>query len=186
MNQKTKKVTTIGLYIAIAVLLEFLEEMIPLFKMPNGGNICIAIIPIIVCSYEYGPLIGMGCGFCWWLLTFILGMNNYIVSFPQMLLDYLLPSIVVGLASAFPRIYKISNVFTGITGVMILRLLILTISGALFWFPKGSSAGSMAAWIYSITYNASYTIPTFIVVIIITPILINKLNRSHNRFKYVK
>lgn len=186
-NSKTRDITYMAIYIAMAVVLELSEEFIPLFKMPNGGNLCIAIIPIILASYQLGAKKGMLCGFIWWITTTIFGQNAYIVSFWQMLLDYLIPAMLCGAASAFPKIKKISNVYIGSVSIILLRYICFVISGAVFWFPKGSSAGSLAAWIYSLNYNLYYNLATGIVAVIVVGIVIKRFNNeSKIQFKFVK
>lgn len=186
MKQKSKVITLVSFYIAAAVMFELLEDVIPIFRFPNGGNICIAIIPIFICSFQFGPKIGILSGFCWWLLTFILGFDHAIINFYQILLDQVIPALLVGGASIFPKIGKINRIYTDIIFSMFFRYLSMVISVALFWYPKGSGAGSLAAWLYSLVYNLSYNIPTLVVALLLTPLLIRKISkRLLVKFKYI-
>lgn len=62
------------------------------------------------------------------------------------------------------------------------------LAGVYFWFPEGSAAGSIAAWIYSAwTYNLGYNVLTLLACFIIIPILIQSLQRVEQKtFTYVK
>ena len=177
----------IALYAAMAIALEQVSKLIPFLQMSQGGSIELGIIPIFMASYHLGFKKGLATSLIWWLLGFLLGGNNRFVSVPQYLLDYIVPLFICSLASAMPKIGKISNIYTGVVITMFLKFMSHVLSGVYYWFPKGSTAGSAAAWTYSLGYNAWYNLATTIVAIIIVPLIIRSVSHSHkNLFAGVK
>ena len=184
MNNKTKNIVFMGLYSALAVVLQFISGLIPFLQMPKGGNIDLGVIPIFMASYQLGYKTGIITGLLCWLLSWILGISGqWFLTIPQYLLDYLVPVSLCGIASLFPKIKNISNVFTGITISMILKYVAHVLSGVYWWFPETSYAGSIASWIYSLNYNLYYNLATLIVALIVVPILIKRF--SNGKIKFV-
>lgn len=178
MNNKTRKISMIALYSALAVVLGIIEEIIPIFKMPNGGNISLAIIPILICSFHLGWKSGTISGLLWWIIGFITGQDYYMVSLPQIIFDYIIPSVICGMASIVPNIKRLPNYYVGIIVTIIIRFLSFFISGVYFWMPEGEAAGSIAAIIYSFNYNIYYNLATMIVAVIVVPIILKKLKKA--------
>ena len=52
MNKKTRKIVFVGLYIALAVVLQYVSGLIPFLQMPNGGNIDLGVIPVLITNSE--------------------------------------------------------------------------------------------------------------------------------------
>ena len=178
--------TYMALYIALAIVLDYIGQFIPILQMPNGGSINIAIIPVLLASYHLGWKKGVGVGLGWWLIGFMYGLNNWYLNPMQYLLDYILPMAGVGLASLLPKVSKISNVYIGIVVVGLLRLASTVLSGVYYWPPEGSVAGSGAAWAFSLSYNSPYNISTIIVALILVPIVINVVKKSKINFIGIK
>ena len=187
MNNKTKNIAFIGLYAALAIVLQYVSSLIPFFQMPKGGNIDLGVIPIFMASYQLGYKTGIITGLLCWLLAWIIGISGqWFLTIPQYLLDYLIPVSICGIASLFPKIGKISNIYTGITASMILKYIAHVLSGVYWWFPETTYAGSAASWIYSLSYNLYYNLATLIVAIIIVQILINRLSSGTIKFVGLK
>lgn len=167
---KTKKLVTISLYAALCIVLDVIKEFIPFLNMPMGGSINIALIPIALCSFKEGYKEGVAVGILWFIISSILGLNKYFVSFGQIVFDYIIPSLIVGLSSIFYRNKKISEMEIGIITVMIIRTLSIIISGAYYWYA-GAARGSIEAWTFSCAYNLPYSIATLIMLLIVIPIL---------------
>lgn len=186
MNKKTRKIVFVGLYIALAVVLQYVSGLIPFLQMPNGGNIDLGVIPVLMASYQFGYKTGIFTGLLCWLINLVLGISgSWFVSIPQYLFDYILPVSLLGLASAFPKIGKINNIYTGITGAMILKYLSHVLSGVYYWFPETTYGGSLASWLFSLNYNLYYNLATLIVALIVVVAIISKLDKN-NEFKAVK
>jgi len=173
---KNHKIVLISIYVALSLALDFIKSYIPFLNMPSGGSINIALIPIVFGSFHLGYKDGLVMGFLWWLISSILGLNNYILSIPQYIVDYILPSVIVGLCSIMYIKKNNIEVLIGIFLMMIIRTFLLTLSGALFW-PGDLASGSLAAWMASAAYNLPYSIATCVMLMLVTPILIKSLKR---------
>ena len=137
----SKLVARIGLAIALA----FILDMIKIYSLPNGGgSISLgSMIPILLISFVYGPSIGLFTGFLFGIFKLIL--DPYILNPIQVLFDYPLPFMAVGVAGFF------NNKYLGATVGMILRFLSHFISGVVFfgsYAPEG-----MSPIIYSLSVN---------------------------------
>lgn len=175
-----------ALYISLAIVLDYIGQFIPILQMPNGGSINIAVIPVLISSYHLGYKKAVGVGLGWWLVGFIYGLNNWYLNPMQYLLDYIFPMSCIGLASLFPKIFKISNIYTGTIMVGIIRFLSTLLSGVYYWPPEDMVAGSKEAWIFSFTYNIGYNLATIIVAVIFVPIVINIIRKTNIKLNYIK
>lgn len=176
-NQKLiKDLVFIAFYVALALALEGVSKLIP-FEMPNGGKLELHVIALFVASFHLGWQKGGLVALITFIVETIFGMNSYLFSFVQILLDYVFPLLACGIASIFPKIYK-NNIVSGVVFGMILKYVSHVLVGAYFWFPEGEAAGSWASWTFSLGYNAWYCVPTMIAAVLIVPILINALYKS--------
>lgn len=169
---KTKNLVMISIYIALCVGLDIVKELIPFINMPSGGSINIALIPLTICSFHLGIKKGMITGLLWLIVSSILGLNNYYISIPQIIFDYVIPSVIVGASSIFYKKKNLLEIEFGIFLTMLIRTLSITYSGAVFWYN-----GTLAAWIDSCAYNLPYSIATLIVLMISTPLLLKTLKK---------
>ena len=135
-----KMLTTIGIALALTAVL----NMLKIYKFPQGGGITLgSIIPIILISYVYGPLVGMLTGFLFGIIS--LFIDPYILHPVQVLFDYPLPFMAVGVAGFF------KNKYLGASIGMLLRFISHFISGVVFfgsYAPEGISP-----IIYSLSVN---------------------------------
>lgn len=172
------RLTVISISVALCVVLDYLKTFLPFLNMPMGGSINIALIPLVTISYVYSYKEGMITGFLWWLVSSLLGLNNYILNVGQYLLDYILPSIIPGLSSLL--CLKIKNdklkIMSGITLAMLLRSFVLVLSGAYFW-PGEFAKGSVAAWMGSLSYNLPYNLLTCVMLCIVVPVLYKRIGK---------
>lgn len=137
----SKLVARIGLTIALA----FILDMLKVYTLPNGGgSISLgSMIPILLISFIYGPSIGLFTGFLFGVLKLII--DPYILNPIQVLFDYPLPFMAVGVAGFF------KNKYLGATLGMLLRFACHFISGVIF-FGSYAPAG-MSPIIYSLAVN---------------------------------
>lgn len=137
----SKLVARIGLATALA----FILDMLKIYTLPNGGgSISLgSMIPIFLISFIYGPSIGLFTGFLFGILKLII--NPYILNPIQVLFDYPLPFMAVGIAGFF------KNKYLGATLGMLLRFVCHFISGVIF-FGSYAPAGTSPI-IYSIAVN---------------------------------
>ena len=137
----SKLVTRIGLAIALA----FILDMLKIYRLPNGGgSISLgSMIPIMLISFVYGPSIGLFTGFLFGIFKLI--VDPYILNPIQVLFDYPLPFMAIGIAGLF------KNKYLGATLGMFLRFACHFISGVIF-FGSYAPAG-MSPIIYSLAVN---------------------------------
>ena len=137
----SKLVARIGLAIALA----FILDMLKIYTLPNGGgSISLgSMIPILLISFIYGPSIGLFTGFLFGVLKLII--DPYILNPIQVLFDYPLPFMAVGVAGFF------KNKYLGATLGMLLRFSCHFISGVIF-FGSYAPAG-MSPIVYSLAVN---------------------------------
>ncbi len=137
-----KVLTRIGLALSLALIL----DTIKLYTLPNGGgSISLgSMVPLLIISFLYGPSIGMFTGFIFGLLKLMI--NPFILSPIQVLFDYPLPFIAIGLAGYFRN-----KKLIGVTIAMLVRFMFHFISGVVFfgqYAPEGTSPV-----IYSLSVN---------------------------------
>ncbi|MBR2577795.1 MAG: energy-coupled thiamine transporter ThiT, partial [Erysipelotrichaceae bacterium] len=154
----------------------YIKEMIPILNMPSGGSVNIALIPVVTACFVLGWKEGVLVGFVWWLLTFVLGMNRWFLCLPQYLLDYIIPSTVVGLSSLFYRRKQAIEAVFGIIFTMLIRTASILFSGAIYW-PGDAASGSAAAWMGSIAYNIPYCLITMVMLAAVIPVVLRALKR---------
>ena len=173
--KRIQKLVFISIFCALAISLDYIKTFIPFLNMPSGGSINIALIPVVICAFYLGPIEGIFCGLLWWLTTSIFGLNPYYISLAQYLVDYVIPSGIIGICSIFYKKKNLLEVELGILIMMIIRTSCLVISGALFW--SEASAGSLSAWSASVIYNFPYCLATAIMLMIIVPMILRSLKK---------
>lgn len=143
----SRLIAHIAIVVAMATILDFFK----IFKLPNGGSATIAsMLPIVLLSIIYGPVIGVFTGFVYSLLNFVIG-SPYILHPIQVLFDYTLPFMAIGLSGFFKN-NKYLAIGVGFLGMFICNF----IAGVVFW---GSTAPEgMAPIVYSFLYNGTYNL----------------------------
>ena len=88
----TRSLVNISLMLAITVVL----HQIKLFHMPQGGSVTAgSMVPLLLIAYRYGLGIGVLTGFLYSMINLLL--NPFIVHPVQVLFDYPLPYMAMGL-----------------------------------------------------------------------------------------
>ena len=140
----TRMVAQIGLALALSSVLHIFK----LYTLPNGGSITLgSMVPILIISYFYGPEVGILTGFLEGIISLIL--SPYIVHPVQVLFDYPLPYMALGLAGFFK-----ANKYVATVIPILVRFICHIISGVVFfasYAPKG-----MSPFVYSFIYNGSF------------------------------
>ena len=147
----SKTMARIGLALALATIIDFIKVI----DLPNGiGSINLgSVVPIIVIALFYGPEIGMLTGLLFGLINLII--SPYIVHPLQVLFDYPLPYMAVGLAGYFKN-KKLIGASVG----MFFKFIFHFISGFLFFGQFAPNGWSPALYSfnnsYYITSNLTY------------------------------
>ena len=157
--KKVKFTTKILVQVALAVALSTILSLIKFYHFPQGGSINLAsMVPILIMAMIYGPEIGFLTGFVYGIVDLILG--PYILNPIQVLFDYPLPYMALGLAGYFKN-----NKTLAVTAAMIGRFIFHFISGVVFF---GSFApDNMSPIVYSAVTNALLIIPNGIICLIV-------------------
>ena len=170
-GNQVRIMTEIGMAVALSVILNF----IPLWRMPQGGSISLEMLPILIIALRWGAGPGMMAGAVYGLVQ--LAFGPFIIHPAQLVLDYPLPYMLVGLAGIFSS--KINLKAKGSTYGWLL-LAVLTgglgrfishfLSGIIFfaqYAPEGQNP-----WVYSAIYNVSYLLPALLLsYVIIIPLI---------------
>ena len=81
-----------GIMLALAYVL----NMFKLYTMPQGGDISLSMLPIMIFAIRWGGLPGFILGALYGILKLI--VEPYVIHPAQLILDYPLPSAFVGLS----------------------------------------------------------------------------------------
>lgn len=148
-------------YVAVAVALSAILSFIKIYKLPMGGSVTLgSMIPILLLAFAYGSEVGFIAGLVLGLVNLI--VDPYIVHPVQVLFDYILPFMVLGIAGYF------KNKQLGIVAAVSGRFVFHFLSGVIFF---AEYAEDMNPYIYSILYNATYLVPEMIISIVIISVL---------------
>lgn len=155
----TRTLINISLMLALAMIL----SEIRLYHLPQGGAVTLGgLIPILFIAFRYGAGVGTLAGFLFGLMTII--QDPFIVHPVQVLFDYPLPFMAVGLAGFFHE-----KIFIGTILAFAGKFICHFISGVVFfaaYAPEGTSPT-----IYSLVTNATYVVPELLICLAILKIL---------------
>lgn len=169
----TKMTTQIGIALALSAVLQIFR----LYHFPQGGSVTLgSLVPIIVIALIYGPEVGFLAGFLHGIITLFL--DPYILHPIQLLFDYPLPSMSLGLAGYFR-----SRKILGTLAAIFVKFIFHFISGVVFFgsfAPKG-----MSAVIYSLMVNGTFMLTDGIICVIIIALLpLKMLSKNINNGTY--
>lgn len=87
-------------HIAIALALSTILNIFKIYRFPQGGSLTLGcMVPILIIAFAYGKEVGFLTGFLYGLINLL--TDPYIIHPIQMLFDYPLPSMAMGLAGYF-------------------------------------------------------------------------------------
>lgn len=147
----------------MAIALATLTSFITIFKMPMGGSVTLfSMLFIVLIGYWYGISAGMTASIAYGVLQLI--VNPYIISLPQMFLDYIFAFGALGLSGIFANSKNglVKGYIAGIAG----RFFFSFLSGWIF-FAVYTPEFFNSAVLYSLAYNAAYIGAEGIITIIV-------------------
>ena len=158
---------------AMCVAIAFVLGEIKLFRMPMGGSVkLIAMFPLILFAYAFGPLEGLLIGCVYGLLDLMI--DPYVIHPLQLLVDYPMAYAALALGCAV-RVLPIPEKFK-LPAAMLLgylgRYCMAVLSGVVFF---AEYAGEQNALVYSLVYNISYLWPE--ILLSVAAALIPGMNR---------
>ncbi|MFD1039068.1 energy-coupled thiamine transporter ThiT [Virgibacillus byunsanensis] len=183
-SKRTLFLIEVAMFTGLALVLDIIPFLA--FKIwPNGGSVSFAMIPVFIVAFRWGIKGGLTSGLLWGLLQIVFGAS--ILTPLQGFIEYGFAFTVLGFAGLFAKplqqaikngqtkvsfIYIMSGVLIGAT----LRFIAHFYAGIVFWgqfAPEGQEV-----WIYSLVYNGSYMLPSFILSTILVFFLFHKQPRT--------
>ena len=136
---------------AMGIALAMVTSYIKVWEMPMGGSVTLlSMLFISLIGYWFGARYGILTGAAFGILQFII--DPYMVSLPQVILDYPLAFGALGLSGFFCN--KKHGLWMGYVAGVFGRFVFSTLSGVVFfaaYAPEG-----MNPWVYSSLYQGSY------------------------------
>lgn len=200
-NELTRIIVEIGIFAAIGFVLDEIQGVIFGSVFLAGGSIGFAMVAVLIIAYRRGWLPALCTGLIMGLLDLI--TKSYIISFWQVLLDYILPYALVGLAGLFKPLFdssettkgKILYLSLGAFAGGILKFLSHFIVGALVWAELYKAWDIESNFLYSFLYNIAFVGPSIILSLallitlykrapkVITTPAISKAAKPHEHIK---
>ncbi len=137
---------------AMAIALALVTSMLKLIDMPMGGSVTLlSMLFIVLIGYWYGFGAGLTTAIAYGILQLII--DPYIISFPQMLIDYVFAFGALGLSGIFSnsKYGLMKGYILGVLG----RYFFAFLSGWIF-FATYTPEFFNSAVIYSLAYNGAY------------------------------
>ena len=161
---------------AIFLALGLVLNLLPIFRLPNGGSIDLGMIPILLFALRWGLGLGSLEGFLFGLLQiFIEGAVAW--GWQSLLLDFLVAFTPLGLAGLFKG--KGKGIFAGILLACFARFIVHYISGvtiyAILMPTELFNITWLNKWTYSLAYNGSYMLIDTILCIVVFALLYKPL-----------
>lgn len=139
---------------AVCIAMSFLLSYLKLFSMPTGGSItALSMLPLMVFSWLYGVGPGLVAGGAYGLLQFI--QKPEIYHWAQVIIDYPLAFMMLGLAGCFRKVDKGWAFPAGVLIACFGRFLCHTLSGLIF-FTDFTDISFWGGLIASAVYNGGY------------------------------
>ena len=137
---------------AMAIALAMVTSLLKLIDMPMGGSVTLfSMLFIALIGNWYGLGVGLTTGLAYGILQLVI--DPYIISLPQMLLDYIFAFGALGLSGVFSK--SKNGLVKGYIFAILGRFVFSTLSGYIF-FPTFMPEFFDSAIIYSICYNGAY------------------------------
>ena len=150
---------------AVAIALAMVTSCIKIFHMPMGGSVTLfSMLFICLIGYWYGLSGGLTAAVAYGILQML--VDPYIISFPQMLIDYIFAFGALGLAGLFAKDdakMLIPGYLTGVIGRYVFSIL----SGVVFFGSYAEGSGFDSALTYSMAYNGAYLFAEAVLTIVV-------------------
>lgn len=165
-DQRAKIGTKRLVFSAMALALGTLLSMVKLFSLPMGGTVTpCSMLFVTLIGYWYGLSMGITASIAYGMLQLIL--DPYIISLPQMLVDYIFAFGALGLSGLFCNAKH--GLVKGYIAAVIGRFFFAWLSGVIF-FGSNASYYNMAVPLYSLLYNGSYLVTEAAITLVILAI----------------
>ena len=152
-KMSAKQLAFSAIAIALAVVTSTFCKII---HMPMGGSVTLfSMLFITLIGYWFGVGTGLCCALAYGILQLII--DPYILTLPQMLVDYIFAFGALGLSGLYTRKHKgaFSLQISYLIGVLG-RYFFAFLSGWIFFGTYASYYGFKSGVVYSLAYNACY------------------------------
>ncbi len=179
-NNNTVRALTEG---AVMIALATVLSLIKIIDLPYGGSVTIAsMLPVAIIAYRHGLGWGLLTSTVYAALQQLLSLStlSYVTTWQSVIavimLDYVVAFAVIGLAGIFRRPIKNQalSLCLGCLLVSLLRYACHVVSGCTVW--AGLSIPTEAAFIYSLSYNATFMLPETIILLVIAAYITSNIN----------
>ena len=157
---------------AIMVALATALSYVKLMELPQGGSVCISMLPLFIYFYRWDWKHSFLAAFAYGLLQLIFD-GAYAWGPTSMLLDYVLAFTVLGVATFFRKMK--GGLYLGATVACVCRFLVHFISGVTIYRINEPTElfNSIYTnpWLYSAVYNGSYVLIDLVLCLVILAVL---------------
>lgn len=144
----TKQLVFSSMAIALAMVTSFIK----FYHLPMGGSITLfSMLFVCLIGYWYGLRTGLMAAAAYGLLQLV--VDPYVISIPQMLVDYVFAFGALGLSGLFQN--KKNGLVKGYIAGVCGRYFFAFLSGLIFFGSYADGTG-LSAPAYSLVYNGSY------------------------------
>ena len=154
--------------VALATALSYVKLM----ELPQGGSVCIGMLPLFIFCYRWGWKPSFLASFAYGLLQLIFD-GAYAWGPTSMLLDYLLAFSVLGVATFFRKMK--GGLYIGACVASLARFLVHFISGVtvyrIYAPTELFNTTFTNPWLYSAVYNGSYVLIDLVLCLVILALL---------------
>lgn len=164
MNSKTRTLCEAAMLLAVAQVLSYINFS----RMPDGGSITFAMVPVVLFGVRHGFKWGALAGFVYGLMQYFIG-GGISIDWTTMICDYLIAYTLLGAgAGVFHR--KQFGVFYGTLLGGGLQFLSSYLVGVFIWgqwMPEEFLGMTMTTpWIYSFIYNIIWAGPCIVLALL--------------------
>ncbi len=139
---------------AVAIALAMVTSMIKIFHMPMGGSVTLfSMLFIVLIGYWYGLSGGLTAAVAYGILQML--MDPYILSVPQMFVDYIFAFGALGLSGIFSKSEKF-GLLKGYIVAVLGRYFFAVLSGVIFFGSYAEGTAFSGPLTYSLAYNGAY------------------------------
>lgn len=153
---KVKTIAGAGVAAAMATVLSAITVF---YRMPNGGEVSLRALPLVLFSLVAGPRAGAAAGIVYGAVNLLTGSR--LVHWAQAPLDYVFPFACLGITGLFLSAqeretgkFSFKGVAFGLVAAWMARLAFHTLSGVLFFSEYAPP--NMNPWLFSLTYNLTF------------------------------
>lgn len=170
MRSKVRMICEAALLLAMAQVLSYIR----LYKMPGGGSVDLAMLPIFILGARLGWKWGLGSGIVYGLMQYFIG-GGTAIDWTTMVADYLVAYTLLGLGCGFGYRFRKHGLIVGASCGCLLRFLAHFVVGAVVWgryMPESFLGLPMVnEWVYSLLYNGTYMALDYILCTILVLVL---------------